>query len=112
MRSKKGKDKTKAKGEEAGPSSRTFEPDYASMTMADCLDFHTIIVPHDPKNVDAQIKNKFYALTEEDKDVPSPMVLEGEVNGRNDQKDLSERQENEDECSESERVVSINFDRH
>ena len=46
--------------------------------MVDCLDYHTVTVPYDPKVIDDQIRknNKYCVLgeneKEKDKDAPSP----------------------------------------
>ncbi|XP_052201561.1 uncharacterized protein LOC127807600 [Diospyros lotus] len=74
--------KVQDKGKEAISSSRTNPPDYASMTMAECLEFHTITVPYDPKDIDAQIKNQFCALAEEDTKLSLVALLETRVQER------------------------------
>ena len=91
MRSKEGKGKIQENGEEVGPLVRSTEHNYASMTMADYLDLHTITVPYDLKDVDAQIKNQFCAFTEEYENITSPMESEGKVDKGNGQGSLSGR---------------------
>ena len=65
--------------EEVGPSSRPLKPDYSSMNMVDSLEYHTVTVPNDPKDIDDQIKknNKYCVLAEKDKDVPSSHKISG-----------------------------------
>ncbi|XP_052206951.1 uncharacterized protein LOC127811278 [Diospyros lotus] len=110
VKSKRGK--AQDKGKEVSSSPRSIALDYASMTMAECLEFHTVTVPYDPKDVDAQIKNHFCALAEEDKDVPSPMESDGEVAEENYREILSDGDGSEGQISEPERVESVSSDGH
>jgi len=80
------------------------------MTMVECLELHTVTVPYDPKDVDAQIKNQFCALEEEDQDVPSPMESDGEAVEGNAQGNLSERENRKEQFSEPEQNGSISPD--
>ena len=105
MQKKKGK--AQDKGKEASSSSRLNAPNYASMTMAECLEFHTVTVSYDPKDIDAQIRNQFCALAEEDKDVPSPMESDGEAAEGSTRGNLSDHKGGEEQTSESERGRSI-----
>ncbi|XP_052177674.1 uncharacterized protein LOC127791741 [Diospyros lotus] len=110
VQSRKGK--AQDKGKEASPSPRPIVPNYASMTMVECLEFHTVTVPYDPKDVDAHIKNQFCALAEEDKDVPSPMESDGEVAVETSRGKLSERDDSDDQILELERAGSVSSDGH
>jgi len=110
VQSKKGK--AQDKGKVANPSPRPTAPNYASMTMAECLEFHTVPVSYNPKDVEAQIKNQFCTLAEEDKDVPSPMESDGEEVEGNARGSLSECEGSEDQISEPERAKSISSDGH
>jgi len=110
VQSKKGKAQNKGKAP-ISPS-KTNALNYTSMTMTECLEFHTVTVPYDPKDVDAQIKNQFCALAEEDKDVPSPMESNGEAVEGNARGNLSEREDNKEQFLEPERNGSISPDGH
>jgi len=104
--------KAQDKGKEVSSSSRLNAPNYASMTMAECLEFHTVTVPYDPKDIDSQIKNQFRALAEEDKDIPSPMESDGEAGEGSTRGNLSEHKGSEEQTSEPERGRSISPDGH
>ncbi|XP_052199142.1 uncharacterized protein LOC127806110 [Diospyros lotus] len=104
--------KVQDKGKEATSSSRLNGLDYASMTMAEYLEFHTVTVPYDPKDVDAQIKNQLCALAKENTDVPSPMESDGEVAEDNTRGNLSEREGSEEQILEPERVRSTSPEGH
>ncbi|XP_052195955.1 uncharacterized protein LOC127803608 [Diospyros lotus] len=100
------------KGKEASPSARPIAPNYASMTMAECLEFHTVTVPYDPKDVDAHIKNQLCALAEEDQDVSSLMESDGEIVKENIRGKLRDRDDSEDQILELERNESVSLDGH
>jgi len=108
VQKKKGNTQDKDKG--ASSSSRLHAPNYASMTMAECLEFHTVTVPYDPKDIDAQIRNQFCALAEEDKDVPSPMESDGEAPEGSTRGNLSEHKGSEEQTPEPDRGRSISPD--